>query len=316
MSYGRGRRLAWTAAIALLPLVSAACGGGGGAGAAGDSGGQKAGGFVRPATNGAVPEAVKTACTADKSPKIRSILDRGQLNWALGIAPPFGLKDPQGKYIGIEVDNANELAHYLGVKVNIHDYDYNFLPTAIVSGQADIIGAELFHTAPRAEVVDFSDFYFVAGQLFFVLQDSPWQTIDGLNSPDNTFVHEIGGGQVELAKKLLPKAPIKTVPKRGQILVGYEFMKNGQGDSTAFEGHYWPVLHKQYPDLVAIGSSGRITDTSGDWASQEVEPFDIGFGLPKNDAGWKACVNAYVHDLLDTGRLRDRITYWTAYIGE
>ncbi len=274
----------------------------------------QAGDFDRPSTKGSIPSALKQACTAEKSPMIETIKDRGTLNWALGLSPPFGFRQSDGSYGGIEVDNAHELAHFLGVKVSIKDYDYNLLPTALVTGQADIIGAQLFNTATRRKVIDFSDTYFVAGQLFFVLESSKFHTLEDLNSPDNRFIHELGAGQVDMAKELIPNAPIRLVPKRGQFLVGYEFIKSGESDSTAYEGHYYPVFKEQYPELIAIGVNGRISDAPAK-NEEMVYPFDIGFGVPKTDPGWKACINAFVEDLLTTGRLADRITYWADSMG-
>ena len=270
--------------------------------------------FDRPSTEQPMTDAMKAACTAEASPKIEQVLERGTLNWALGLAPPFGFRQQDGSYGGIEVDNARELAHMLGVEVDIQDYDYNLLPTALTTGQADIIGAELFITEQRMKVIDYSDVYFVAGQLFFVLEDSKFHTVEDLDSPDNRFVHEIGGGQVEMAEKLTPNAPIRLVPKRGIFLVGYDFIKAGEADSTAYEGHYYPVFRKEYPDLVAIGKEGRIDEAPAD-PEKMLYPFDIGFGLPKGDPGWKACINAYVADLLDSGRLQDRINYWAVSMG-
>src|SRR5262245_5498632 len=85
--------------------------------------------------------AVKAACTADKSPTLKDIHDRGVLRWALGISPPYGAKDPQGSYIGTEPDNARAFADLLGVKVDMKDYTYNLLPPTVATGLADIVGA-------------------------------------------------------------------------------------------------------------------------------------------------------------------------------
>ena len=270
--------------------------------------------FARPATDGPVPAAVKAACDPSNSPTIQKIQKRGTLNWALGIAPPFGFKDNNGRYQGVEVDNATELAHYLGVKPSIHDYDYNLLPATVNGGQADIIGAELFKTPERAKAIAFSNFYFYAGQLFYVLKQSKWQTVDDLNTKSNKWYQEIGC-QVELAKKLIPKAPRTLVPKRGQVLVAYDFMRQGVADSTALEAHYWPVLSREYPDLVAIGKNGRITKTTG-FEQDEFEGFDIGFGLKRGDPGWLKCVNAFVDNAKQTKTMPKRITYWSAVLGE
>src|SRR5207247_277312 len=87
--------------------------------------------------------AVKAACTPEKSATIKTIKQRGYLRWATGIASPYGFKNTSGLYIGTEPDNARELARILGVKVEIHDYTYDLLPTTVNTGTADIVGAAL-----------------------------------------------------------------------------------------------------------------------------------------------------------------------------
>jgi ABC-type amino acid transport substrate-binding protein len=320
------RSLGWIVLFTGSALVAAACGdSGAGTNSSGgtSSGGEStpeqtsALGFARPSTGGPVPAAISAACSPDKSAMVKTIKDRGTLNWATGIAPPFTQRDNSGQLTGIEPDNAAQFAHFLGVNnVNIKDYDYNLLPPAVTSGQADIIGAELFFNDQRAAVINYSTFYFKAGQFFLVLENSKWKTLDDLNSPDNRFIHEVGGGQVVLAKKVIPKAPITLVPKGGVVLVGYQYMKQGQNDSTAMEGHLWPVLKKQYPDLAAIGTHGRITSTTN-FESEEFEGFDIGFGVAKSsDPGWINCVNAFVKYTLDSGVMTKRINYWSSLLGE
>jgi ABC-type amino acid transport substrate-binding protein len=43
-----------------------------------------------------------------------------------------------------------------------------------------------------------------------------------------------------------------------------------------------------------------------------LDPFDVAFGLPKGDERWRGCVNAWVHDLLASGRMTERLDYWLA----
>jgi len=272
-------------------------------------------GFQRPAIDGPIPDVVKSACTAEKSPTIKAIVKAGVLNWALGISHPFAYRQADGQYTGIEVDNANELAHFLGVKVSIADYDYNLLPTALAAGQADIIGAQLYITDARKKVIDFSDPYFMAGQVFYVLKDSKWKTISDLNSTENRYVQDQGAGQIELATKKIPLAPQQLVQKRGQILIGYDFMKTNQADSTMTDGFLFGVLQSRFPDLVAIGNNGRIAKPPVQTADM-IEPFQIGFGVRKNDPAFRECVNAYVGELLSSGRMQQRIDYWSNFLSE
>lgn len=301
-------------AVTALVLALSGC-------AVGDSGGGTSASADQDAAGGAparagapvldgFSDAVVQACDAQKSPVIQRIQDRGVLQWGIGISPPFGFKDGSGNWAGVEADNAQELAAILGVDVRIQDYDYGVMTAAIASEKADIVGAQLFITPERAEAIDFSEPYYLSGQLFYVLEDSPYQSIEDLNQPDVRFVYGTGGGQKLLAEKYIPKAKISDAPLRGQLLL-YEFLASGQADVSMVEAAPMPVLLEKYrsPQLAAIGLNGRV---AGERATDEeiIDPFDVAFGLPKGDAGWKGCVDAWVEDAKASGRMTERIEYW------
>lgn len=254
-------------------------------------------------------EAAVKACEA-ASPTLDAIRDRGTLNWGIGVSPPFGFKTGDGSWAGVEADNARELAALLGVDVQIQDYDYSIMTVAIQSKKADIIGAQLFITPERAKAVDFSDYYYLSGQLFYVLEDSKYQTIDDLNNSDVRFVYGTGNAQLGIAQKYIPNAQLSDAPLRGQLLL-YEFLAAGQADASMVEAAPMPALLSQYtdPQLAAIGLNGRVTtETAGD--DDIIDPFEVAFGLPQGDEAWKSCVNAWVEDARNTGRMDDRIQYW------
>jgi|GEM_PF-3562223 len=266
--------------------------------------------FNPPVIYDKVPEAVANACKSGG--KIDEIKKRGTLNFAIGVSPPFGFKLPDGKWAGVEAQAAAEISKVLGVKFSITDYSYDILPTTLSSGQADIIGAQLFVTPKRQEVIDFSTPYYKSGQLFYVLKDSKFQTIDDLNKPDVRFVYGTGGAQLDLAKKYIPNAKISDAPLKGQLLL-YDFLAAKQADVTMTEGAPMKVILDGFKDpaLVAIGRNGRVaTDHASD--AEILDPFDVAFGLPKGDTAWKGCVDAYVKDLIDSGRMTARLDYWLA----
>lgn len=186
------------------------------------------------------------------------------------------------------------------------------MTTALQSNQVDIVGAQLFITPARAEVIDFSQPYYLSGQVFYVLENSKFQTIDDLNSPENHFVYGTGGGQKDLADKYISKAQISDAPLRGQLIL-YEFLATRQADSTMGESAPLKVLKSQYrsPQLTAIGLRGRI---NADHASDDeiLDPFQVAFGLAKGDAGFKACVDAWVNEAKQSGRMQQRLDYWLA----
>jgi hypothetical protein len=154
--------------------------------------------------------ATTKACTADKSPKIAEIKQRGVLRWALGIAAPFGAKDAENNYIGADPGSAQELADILGVKLELKDYSYNLLPPTVAAGLADIAGT-LYVTEERRKALDFSIPWQQDGQLLATLDSrTEFSSLADLNKPGVRIVTRIGSGQVELAKKLLPNAQIIT----------------------------------------------------------------------------------------------------------
>ncbi len=256
-------------------------------------------------------EAVREACDAP-SPTIDRIKKEGVLFWAIGVSPPFGFELEPGVWAGVEAQNAAELATILGVDFDIAEFSYDVLPEALVTGQADIVGAELFVTDERKELIDFSTPYYQSGQLFYVLEDSPYQTIDDLNNPDVRFVYGTGTAQLELAEKYVPKAKISDTPLRDRLLL-HDYLAADRADATMSQAAAMKVIREKFtdPPLAAIGRKGRIT---GERASSDdtLDPFDVAFGLPKGDEGWRGCVNAWVRDQLDSGRMGKRLDYWLA----
>jgi ABC-type amino acid transport substrate-binding protein len=71
------------------------------------------------------------------------------------------------------------------------------------------------------------------------------------------------------------------------------------------------VLVDRYKNLVGIGQKGRIT-TPRAAAGEMLTPFPVAFGLPKGDAAFTRCVNAWIGNMKSTGRLNKRLDYWLA----
>jgi ABC-type amino acid transport substrate-binding protein len=258
-----------------------------------------------------VAEPVRKACDVS-SPTIDRIEREGALFWAIGVSPPFGFEVKRGVWAGVEAQNAAELATILGVKFDIAEYSYDVLPQAIVTGQADIVGAELFVTDERKKLIDFSTPYYQSGQLFYVLDRSPYRTIDDLNQPGVRFVYGTGTAQLELAKKYVPKANISDTPLGNRLLL-HDFLAADRADATMSQAAALKVIREKFtsPPLAAIGLHGRI---AGERAppGDVLDPFDVAFGLPKGDKGWRGCVDAWVRDLVDSGRMAKRVDYWLA----
>jgi cyclohexadienyl dehydratase len=309
----RGRSRAQIAvvlsALTLSAVALAACGGDRARAEA--SGNASTGPYSPPPIQTNVPEAVRDACDVS-SPTIDRIKQDGALFWAIGVTPPFGFRLESGEWAGVEAQNAAELATILGVDFEITEYSYDLLPTPVSTGQADIVGAQLFVTGERKELIDFSKPYYRAGQVFYVLEDSPYQTIDDLNRPDVRFVYGFGTAQLLLAEKYIPRAKLDDAPLRGRLLL-HEDLAAHHADATMTDAAAMRVVFEKFahPPLAAIGLHGRVTSDRAP-AQDVIDPFDVAFGLPKGDERWSGCVNAWVRDLLHSGRMAERLDYWLA----
>ena len=290
-------------------IVLGACGGEGARPTS--SGNAGSGGFDPPPIQTRFPEAVTRACSAP-SPTIERIKREGTLFWAIGATPRFGFKLRDGRWAGVEAQNAAELATLLGVDYDITEYTYDVLARTLTTGQADIIGAQLFVTPERAQLIDFSKPYYRAGQLFYVPRDSPYRTIEDLNRPSVRFVAGFGTAQLGLARRYLPRAQIIGERLTGQLIL-YEPIAAGRAEATMTDASAIQIIRDEFkrPPLVALGLKGRIEGRRVS-ADEMLDPFDVAFGLPKGDPAWKACVNAWVRELLDSGRMGKRLDYWLA----
>jgi len=256
--------------------------------------------------------AVKAACTADKSPTIKAIQARGTLLWATGLSLPTATKDADGNFIGVEPDNAKELADILGVKAEVKDYTYDLLPPSVATGTEDIVGANLYITDTRRKAIDFSDPYNHEGSVFVVLASrTDLNSIDDMNRPDIHVITGTGTGLVDLAAKFLNKAQqstadISSIPE-------VQFIMTKQADVTMVDTPRIPLMVKAAHGtaLKLIGKHGVIASgipTRDDM----IDPYDIGFGVRKGDAGFLDCLNAWVKDLTETGRFQKRWDFWLA----
>jgi ABC-type amino acid transport substrate-binding protein len=304
------RAVVLLSALTVLASLVAACGG--------DrdtikeaSGNAVTGSFHPPPIQTNVPKAVRQACDVS-SPAIDRIKKAGVLFWGIGVSPPFAFEPELGKWAGVEVQNAAELATILGVNFDIGEYSYDVLPEALRTRQADIVGAELFVTPERKALIDFSTPYYRSGQLFYVLERSRYQTIDDLNNPSVRFVYGTGTAQLDLARKYVPKAKIRDTPLRHRLLL-HDFLAADRADATMSQAAALKVVRERFrnPPLAAIGLHGRV---KGERAPPRdlLDPFDVAFGLAKGDDRWRGCVNAWVRDLLDSGRMTRRVDYWLA----
>ncbi len=120
----------------------------------------------------------------NKNDLYKSILQKDKLIVGVSfVSKPFAFKDSDGQMKGIEVDLAKEIAErMLGDenKVVFKNVTPQDRMKAVTSGNVDIVISTMTITPERNKLVNFSDPYFVAGQVICVRKDSKIETIDDL----------------------------------------------------------------------------------------------------------------------------------------
>lgn len=112
-------------------------------------------------------------------------MEEGKLTFgASGLYKPFNFEDLDGNETGFDVEIGNALAEEMGLKPNpVFTQDFGALLEEVNSDRLDVIIGSLTITEERAEVVDFTDPYYISGPIFYVHQDTEdiqtWDDLEG-----------------------------------------------------------------------------------------------------------------------------------------
>lgn len=184
------------------------------------------------------------------------IKQRGEL--VVGVKtdfPPFGSVDSSGKNLGFDVDLAHAFAEALFGDENAVEFvsvtSGNRIPF-LQSEKIDIIMASMTITDERAEVVDFSEPYFLSGSLILAPKDSAIQSVEDLN--DKTVAVIQGSVQDTLVEELAPDAERV---KFGKVSEAVLALKTGRADAYVHDDIVILTLAEDNPDLKPVGQPFR-----------------------------------------------------------
>ena len=110
-----------------------------------------------------------SACKEESSVRdLDDILKDGKITVATNAEfAPFESKEGE-KYVGIDIEIAQEIADYLGVQLVINNMDFESVVTSVQKAQSDLALAALTINETRLNAIDFSDDYFGAAQYVIV----------------------------------------------------------------------------------------------------------------------------------------------------
>ena len=181
--------------------------------------------------------------------------------------PPFGSVDSSGKNVGFDVDLAHAFAEALfgdESKVQFVSVTSGNRIPFLQSNKIDIIMASMTITDERAEVVDFSEPYFLSGSLLMTPADSTIQGVEDL--ADKTVAVIQGSVQDSIVAELAPEAERV---KFGKVSEAVLAIKTGRADAYVHDDIVILTLAEENPDLKPVG--------------KPFEPLPYGIAVRKGD---------------------------------
>lgn len=190
--------------------------------------------------------------------------------------PPYGFQDQNGKFAGVEVDMALQMAEWaFGARTKAEltcVTAENRIPQ-LNGRKVDLLIATLGVTPERARAVDFSEPYRWGGSDLLVPKASAIRKLDDVDG--KTVVMLKGTTQ---AKWFEEKKPQLQTLKLNTASDALQALKQGRGDAYTHDAATLIVMASRDPELRLVGELFAISDTS--------------VGVRKNEGAWLAWVNA------------------------
>ena len=211
--------------------------------------------------------------------------------------PPFGSVDAAGKNIGFDVDVSYELAKALFGDPNkielVSVTSGNRIPY-LQSGKIDIIVATVTVTDERRKVVEFSEPYFLSGELILVPKASTVNDVKDLNGKKVAIIQGAITDQ-----DLAELAPQATRLKYGKVTEAMLAVKAGHADAFVQDDILILKLVKDNPDMRVDG--------------KPFLPRPYGIAVRKGDTEFIQWVNTQLKRMQSDGAY-ERI--WKRHLGE
>lgn len=198
------------------------------------------------------------------------------------------LVDGQEVFAGFDMDLAREIADGLGLELKILDLPFDALMLELQAGNLDMIIAGMSPTESRAQVADFSDFYFYANQAIIISTDNEdvyteVSDLDGLQVAAQT-----GSIQADYTQELLTETKY----------VGYGYIPELILEVEAGNVAAAVVEETVAKALLQTNSNIMIMDTFAD----DSQPGNV-VVMPKNSPEMVSAVNEIIANVLSSGAM-------------
>ena len=198
--------------------------------------------------------------------------------------PPAGYLNSNGDWVGLDVDMAKYIAKKLGVKLQMEAVSSRTRIPMLVNNNVDLI-ININPTRERAQTIDFTSPYFLAGTTILVRKDSGIRGIEDLLPP-----RKVGGvqGSADGPGLLVqvPKADIQYFQEFPQVFLA---LKQKRVDAMLTASVTLAQLSKGDPDLVVV--------------MPPFKPDPWAIGVRHNDSKWRLAIEEAVMDAWADGTI-------------
>jgi polar amino acid transport system substrate-binding protein len=208
--------------------------------------------------------------------------------------PPFGSKDTSGKPIGYDVDLAKAVAKSLGVAdkdLTLVDVTSDARIPSLETGKVDLVIGNFTRTLERAQKIDFTDPYVVAGERMIVKKGSNISSVKDLNGKKLAVVK--GSTNADIVAEKAPGAQAVFFSTSAEAVTA---VKNGQADAFMEDSNFLAFQAKQNPELEVVGKPEHLEYNA--------------FGVRKNDQEWLNYLNLFVYQINTDGTNKDLYNKW------
>ncbi len=222
---------------------------------------------------------------------LADIRKAGVLRVAMALNPPMVMQKVGGEWYSFNPDLVRLLAKSWGVRVDFVATTWDVIIPGLLAHKYDMIGASISATALRKKVINFTDPYFMAGQVFVVNKNNPKHltSIEALNKPSVTVAYTQSSIEGEIVHKLLPKAADRALTSSsvGDLIAEIE---SGRSDAFAITSTLRQPIMSKFSWAATVPAS----DTG-------VNPTPVAWGIRKEDTDLLRAVNVFLAKAIKDG---------------
>jgi len=198
--------------------------------------------------------------------------------------PPAAYINQAGEWVGFELDLMEYIAKKLGVKLKMEVVTSRTRIPLLVNGNVDMVMAVMNPTRERAQVVDFTQPYFLGGQALLVKKDSGIKGVDDLAGKKVGTTQ--GSNDANGVKAFAPKAELVYFQEYPQAFLA---LKQGRIDAMSTTDLTLGSFAKQDPAFVVLVPPFKP------------DPWVI--GVRQNDSKWRLFLEEAIMDAWSDGTI-------------